>query len=1719
MFFSKKDPLFIYANINETHFQIRDELITWLSYKPTRGDDELLNLLILELFEDLNDPDLNENLNQLNKNKLAAKTEKRTESPTSSVIFKQNVSARSNKSYSVSSASSFNLKTKTTKIKHEKNVTNLAGAKPTIMDTYYDLLKSLHLQISVKPLTVTFKYSEPNKDKNDLIVMVLPQIDLKSAGTKCDLEEELISSKLVELPCTSLRACEKTSNKLPWLMELKGLQVYYYQIPIDSDINPSLFQNDKKDFFLSSADLNSLFIVKPKYHNHDNLLSGLSFILNIDLSKKIDFNLKKSHLHIIVCWLSIIQQFITNFKYKIDYKEFESNKTKANENESNPNLDDGTNTDWDETKSYSQVSILKEYDLSSFDENENIDDVEYFQDEHFLYKNRLYDDEDHCSLSEVSSSSSSVNISNLEIKKEKRKRKRTIRQLPEQHQMGAHLSDSQTNPTASSANPNTGLNNPGGRLSPTIYVMREKNEEQVQLNFTLLLSVANINLNLVSDNSTHSNEKVFKLSLLKINSQLDANSSFQKLLLNLKKFQITEESLNAPALNKIDSIIFSSDPDCINKNLFQFKGFSHNKETVTTSTPSSSNQNNKDQLNQSTNINIKNTKVEANFLEVTFTRALVSNLNKKLEDLNNESKEEPKPSALKSSNKKESVRVVGPGKPLRKAKQSSSSIKKAKKNWISELNVSLSNFDLILHANKFDILIEFYIDLSKLLQVYVSNLNNDDILNQHLSESQFSDQFNNSILNTKKSYLIPIVKARQIPLLNIELSKLRVLLPFYNQKTDSSYDLIVAQIIHLNLTSQVENPIIRNFFQNAASLNIYNKAKSNGSLFRPGFAFEDRQYALEINNLAIFKTNSIYLNDNHSSPGSKLQHRYCNPILDNFDIKSTIGLPIIFNKRLINGYVLEVGTPTNNLAFYLGNLELNLLFNIINQNKESLNKFDFQSSDLPAQMAQLELSQNRIANKLDLQRKLLELSQSKREANKKTSFLSAQGSSSFRNDASLPHNKKKSHDNTNIDLEIVPLDILLTAENINFYFYTVDSSHKKHSLFWAQLIQPHLCLFMHEKLQKFEISIFDLSLKRSTPSSSSSSFIADDEYVLPNKSDFIMPVIETKPGEPNPKSGILNGVFSMKVNNFANLFCYDYSSEPKSNQSSNSSTSESKSNENEGFVCVCNECLQCYEFKTNFNKKPTNKIEINSISNLESNTSLNTQVYIERPLRFKANFIMLSQLNQYLNGLDLFKPENSSHNASSLQSSSIENDLKPDEEGNEGIIQLFFDLNIHLSTSQVFFVIEVEPDSYLNSSSANRFSSSNFYVSYNSMSIFSNKIAENDSEANEISTNLFIKYLSGNKYKPVSKYNYTNHISFQLNDFQSKIQLVSESESLNLSDISTSSKSDSIHFLGPLSVRSNLIYNLNENELYSTINLDSFTVSVNKQLINLVNSLVDSFAKHSNKNLDADNEFKANPSEKINYDLIRTDEEELSHSVIKHEDDLRSNLFKYSIVDENYLKQMTKAELLSSTNETNNMWLLSHVKLPKVNEVLCVDDMGAQASNKILKSSKQTFVSSICWRYSTRRAIFNLKIQPLPFVGNEPGTINENESSEAKLISENTSLKCYLEYLNECTKRFVVLKEFSIQEGNYTNVIENLSSVENFSYKNLVYSKVWRIRLSNEAKRFIYASSLLASTRIDTFELNQSSIVKNKHLFHSHVELNAENIQVKLIYLNNFISR
>ena len=702
---------------------------------------------------------------------------------------------------------------------------------------------------------------------------------------------------------------------------------------------------------------------------------------------KVEVNLRGSELESLIAWSSLVASVCSGLRHRIDYGEFEANKKPPQEIEE-------TRQEFDEVQSHSSISICKEYEL--------VDDIELIESEHFT-------------LSSDDLSSSSAASSRRVTKKRSSKINKT-------------------------SEPN----------APVVLIMREKTDDQVNLNFSLSLQISYLAINLVHDTKFQTN-----LILQRAITQIDINNIFQKFELRVKNFLALNENGSD---NNLEKIIVSTETDLMNKNLYLEPGNSSTNDTSSSSVQ--------------------------NFIELTITRALMSNLSKKLDP--QQIKFKPKIKAITNLPK-----------------------------WILEFNLTMNNLDFIFHLSKIEKIFNFISNFNRLLEI------NFNLTNR-----------SNEGLHVQQSQLIPLIRASDVPLINIDLSKIRFIFPVLNQfKTP----IIVAQVMNLKLTSQVDNPLIRNFSSSLASNTVYNKTKSDGSIYRPGFAFEDRQYLLDVSNVALFSSSLIDL-----EPNDQLKS-IISPILRPVQFCSILGLPILLNDKLINGYCLELNIKSPQVYFYLSDFGLNLITGFIDENSK--------------------LIENLWAKKIEKN--------------------------------STPVKTKPG------TIEIVPVDVLLTLENLNLCLY----SNKP--ILWLQLIQPHICIQMHERTQKFELSVFDCELRRSAAN------IWDrviDETIVPTKNDFVYPILETKTGEKNPKTGILSGFFTVVVNNFAALF------------------RDEIIDNNQVVVCACGKCNRCYEFKSNV-KNVTNK-------------RLKTEILVQRPLRIKVNLDLYDQIIQFCSKLDLLKEQN-----------------------------------------------------------------------------------------------------------------------------------------------------------------------------------------------------------------------------------------------------------------------------------------------------------------------------------------------------------------------------------------------------------------------------------------------------------------------------------------------
>lgn len=139
-------------------------------------------------------------------------------------------------------------------------------------------------------------------------------------------------------------------------------------------LDMSLFRADSRRLLLTPLDTHMVFSVRPAYNQYDNLLSSLSFVLNIECARLAEIELRKSHADLIIEWCSRISRAARTFESRIDVAQYEeiiknSSAARATHERRAAREAFETTFDEDDNRSYSTLSIMKEYDLSSLDED------------------------------------------------------------------------------------------------------------------------------------------------------------------------------------------------------------------------------------------------------------------------------------------------------------------------------------------------------------------------------------------------------------------------------------------------------------------------------------------------------------------------------------------------------------------------------------------------------------------------------------------------------------------------------------------------------------------------------------------------------------------------------------------------------------------------------------------------------------------------------------------------------------------------------------------------------------------------------------------------------------------------------------------------------------------------------------------------------------------------------------------------------------------------------------------------------------------------------------------------------------------------------------------------------------------------------------------------------------------------------------------------------
>ena len=555
--------------------------------------------------------------------------------------------------------------------------------------------------------------------------------------------------------------------------------------------------------------------------------------------------------------------------------------------------------------------------------------------------------------------------------------------------------------------------------------------------------------------------------------------------------------------------------------------------------------------------------------------------------------------------------------------------------------------------------------------------------------------------------------------------------------------------------------------------------------------------------------------------------------------------------------------------------------------------------------------------------------------------------------------------------------------------YTIDSvAQQRTSLFWTRLIQPHACLVMHEKLQRVELSVFDMNVKRTTPSSATTSLIPlpfigaaaasrGTVHQLPDEREFLRPMVETRAGESNPKTGMSSAFFSFKVSNFAHLFrrgpaatAASYAT-PTIIEQHLHHQQQQQHPPSSVIACTCTTCHRCYEFSNASNattaaatsaadkKNNTLLFKTTTMTTaLTTTKTMDADVCLGRPVRVKCDPIVFDYINAFVKSVAAFgsrQPPASTTTTTTTASTTPSNSTpsrpsrvehKPTATttttaangDSNSIVQLFFNVNTHVSVNQLVVQLEIEaPSSDISSSSSNN----SVQISLGKLEAHSGKLPHELYSPSERA------YTLGHK----------NYASLVLDDLRCQML-----------DTGTGTDKVAAHrhyidIIGPLSLNSFAAHSPGDNELHAQIGLGSFSVCVNRRVLELVSNVSAMFATDDSTTAAAaaaaaatavassnqpeqqfTDEDAPDEASEGGENKCPSDGELFAASLISHQDDLRQNRFKYTIVDDSYVKSMNKQQQHQQHHHhLHQTWLVAHVRLPHVNEIVCVDDMSVPA--------------------------------------------------------------------------------------------------------------------------------------------------------------------------------
>ncbi|CAB3369189.1 Hypothetical predicted protein [Cloeon dipterum] len=407
--------------------------------------------------------------------------------------------------------------------------------------------------------------------------------------------------------------------------------------------------------------------------------------------------------------------------------------------------------------------------------------------------------------------------------------------------------------------------------------------------------------------------------------------------------------------------------------------------------------------------------------------------------------------------------------------------KPAGPRYISEVDVKLCPLDVILSASVFQ-------NFISLVEPIVKN----PVVSPSPSQP-FGYRINNNTL----------------PLVYFDMKDLRLFLPC---EKSSTHDFCIVQLSSIHLVPHVENPLSRVYIRP----DIYQMAQQANILSVPGSQVEDRQYQLDIKSLSVqtgvwteferfiqVETISEPLSENPAAEWNKESFRNSElsllPLVQKFDVSLMAAPAVVYQEvvgqaqrdLLVCGHSAEINA-TSDINLNISTNQISLITNL-----------GFEWLALAASMTGM----------------LTRYSRDLPEAGK----IVAPSDSGIEDHSSVcsPPIRKISKEK---NPDLVPLEILVTASSIKLVLYKNQEDEKVEPLLHVLFSQPHLVLALHSLKQRIEVSCFDLALRTSTS--------IYQQNQPPGFEHFGISLLQTKGGDPHPKTGVPPSVLTLSWNNF-----------------------------------------------------------------------------------------------------------------------------------------------------------------------------------------------------------------------------------------------------------------------------------------------------------------------------------------------------------------------------------------------------------------------------------------------------------------------------------------------------------------------------------------------------------------------------------------------------------